>query len=98
MVLSRRVVATRGVLLVMKILEDERYVVIKAYKCEIWRDYFNISTYCVYVVSLHTEFTDSMIISHDGSHDSLERIQDTRHNGTNMVIKSSWQYSHKGGE
>ena len=35
--------ATRGVLLVMKTLEDERYVVIKAYKCtvsEIWRDFF----------------------------------------------------------
>ena len=43
MVLSRRVFATRGVLLVMKTLEDERYVVIKAYKCtvsEIWRDFF----------------------------------------------------------
>ena len=41
-VLSRRVFATRGVLLVMKTLEDERYVVIKAYKCtvsEIWRDF-----------------------------------------------------------
>ena len=43
MVLSRRFFATRGVLLVMKTLEDERYVVIKAYKCtisEIWRDSF----------------------------------------------------------
>ena len=43
MVLSRRVFATRGVLLVMKTLEDERYVVIKVYKCtvsEIWRDSF----------------------------------------------------------
>ena len=44
-VLSRRVFATRGVLLVpvMKTLEDERYVAIKAYKCtvsEIWRDFF----------------------------------------------------------
>ena len=42
-VLSRRVFAMRGVLLVMKTLEDERYVVIKAYKCtvsEIWRDFF----------------------------------------------------------
>ena len=42
-VLSRRVFAMRGVLLVMKTLEDERYVVIKAYKCtvsEIWRDCF----------------------------------------------------------
>ena len=60
MVLSRRVFATRGVLLVMKILEDERYVVIKAYKCtvsEIWRDSFvlayiacirRIPTYRVY--------------------------------------------------
>ena len=42
-VLSRRVFATRGVLLVMKTLEDARYAVIKAYKCtvsEIWRDFF----------------------------------------------------------
>ena len=42
MVLSRRVFAMQGVLLVMKTLEDERYVVIKAYKCsvsEIWRDF-----------------------------------------------------------
>ena len=42
-VLSRRFFATRGVLLVMKTLEDERYVVIKVYKCavsEIWRDFF----------------------------------------------------------
>ena len=47
----------------MKTLEDERYVVIKAYKCtvsEIWRDFF---VYCVYVVSLHTESTDSVIQS-----------------------------------
>ena len=39
MVLSRKFFAMRGVLLVMKTLEDERYVVIKAYKCavsEIW--------------------------------------------------------------
>ena len=43
MVLSRRFFAMRGVLLVMKTPEDERYVVIKAYKCtvsEIWRDSF----------------------------------------------------------
>ena len=48
----------------MKTLEDERYVVIKAYKCtvsEIWRDFFCISIYCVYVVSLHTESTDSVM-------------------------------------
>ena len=49
----------------MKTLEDERYVVIKAYKCtvsEIWRDSFVLaSIYCVYVVSLHTESTDSVI-------------------------------------
>ena len=45
-VLSRRFFAMRGVLLVMKTLEDERYVVIKAYKCtvsEIWRDFFVLS-------------------------------------------------------
>ena len=43
MVLSRRFFATQGVLLVMKTLEDEPYVAIKAYKCtvsEIWRDFF----------------------------------------------------------
>ena len=43
MVLSRRFFAMRGFLLVMKTPEDERYVVIKAYKCtvsEIWRDFF----------------------------------------------------------
>ena len=42
-VLSRQFFATRGVLLVMKTLKDERYVVIKAYKCavsEIWWDFF----------------------------------------------------------
>ena len=48
---------------VLKTLEDERYVVIKAYKCtvsEIWSlRFFCISIYCVYVVSLHTESTDS---------------------------------------
>ena len=50
----------------MKTLEDERYVVIKAYKCnvsEIWRDFLvMIGMYCVYVVSLHTESTDSVIV------------------------------------
>ena len=64
-VLSRRFFATRGVLLVMKTLEDERYVVIKAYKCtvsEIWRDSFVLAYIaCSYVVSLHTESTDSVI-------------------------------------
>ena len=48
----------------MKTLEDERYVVIKAYKCtvsEIWRDSY-VCIYCVYVVSLHTESTDSVIV------------------------------------
>ena len=56
MVLSRRFFATRGVLLVMKTLEDERYVVIKAYKftiseilrdflgsCRLWRKMANIA-------------------------------------------------------
>ena len=64
MVLSRRVFAMQGVLLVVKTLEDERYVVIKAYKCtvsDIWRVFFGIGIYCVYVVSLHTESTDSVI-------------------------------------
>ena len=66
MVLSRRFFAMRGVLLVMKTPEDERYVVIKAYKCtvsEIWR-FFCISIYCVYVVSLHIDSTESMISIH----------------------------------
>ena len=43
-VLLRQFFATRGqLLLVMKTLEDEWYVIIKAYKCtisEIWRDFF----------------------------------------------------------
>ena len=49
----------------MKTLEDERYVVIKAYKCtvsEIWRDFFCISIYCVYVsLHIHIDSTESMI-------------------------------------
>ena len=65
MVLLRRFFTTRGVLLVMKTFEDERYVVIKAYKCtvsEIWRDSFVLAyNYRVYVISLHTESTDSVI-------------------------------------
>ena len=64
-VLSRRFFAMRGVLSVMKTLEDERYVVIKAYKCtvsEIRRDFFCIGMYCVYVVSLHIDSTESMIL------------------------------------
>ena len=45
----------------MKTLENERYVVIKAYKCtvsEIWRDssFVLASVYCVYVVSLYTVY------------------------------------------
>ena len=40
MVLLRRVFAMRGVLLVMKTLEDELYVVIKAYKCTVSEDFF----------------------------------------------------------
>ena len=54
----------------MKTLEDERYVVIKAYKCtvsEIWRDSYVLAYDCVYVVSLHTESTDSVIIQSDSA-------------------------------
>ena len=43
LVLSRWFFTTLGVLLAMKTLEDDLYVVIKAYKCtvsEIWRDFF----------------------------------------------------------
>ena len=61
MVFSRRFFAMRGVLLVMKTPEDERYVVIKAYKCtvsEIWRDSFVLPyiacTSCPYIQSLPT--------------------------------------------
>ena len=57
---SRRF-AARGVLLVMKTLEDERYVVIKVYKCtvsEIWRDFFVLAyiacTSYPYIQSLPT--------------------------------------------
>ena len=49
-VLSRCFRAPLGVLLVIKTLEDEQYVVIKAYKFtvfEIWRD-FNVFSYIVY--------------------------------------------------
>ena len=60
-VLSRRFFAMRGVLLVMKTFEDERYVVIKAYKCtvsEIWRDFFVLAciacTSYPYIQSLPT--------------------------------------------
>ena len=45
----------------MKTLEDDWYVVIKAYKCTV-SEIFCIDMYCVYVVSLHIESTDSMII------------------------------------
>ena len=65
MVLSRRFFATRGVLLVMKTLEDERYVVIKAYKCavsEIWRDFFVLAYIaCTSYPYIATESTDSVI-------------------------------------
>ena len=44
MVLSRRFFAMQGVLLDMKTLEDERYVVIKAYKCTAYRDNFVIAS------------------------------------------------------
>ena len=47
---------TLGVLLDMKTLEDDWYVVIKAYKCtvsEVWRDFFCISIYCVSVYRLY---------------------------------------------
>ena len=45
-----------GVLLVMKTLEDEQYVVIKAYKFtvfEIWRDFKCLVIYCMSTLSLH---------------------------------------------
>ena len=51
MVLSRRFFAMRGVLLAMKTLEDERYVVIKTYKYTVSDC---ISIYCMSVVSLAT--------------------------------------------
>ena len=61
MVLSRRFFATLGVLLAMKTLEDDWYVVIKAYKCtvsEIWRDFFVLAyiacTSYPYIQSLPT--------------------------------------------
>jgi len=49
-----------GVLLVMKALEDEWYIVIKPV-FEILRDFFCISIYCVSTLSLHIESIDSMI-------------------------------------
>ena len=62
MVLSRRFFATQGVLLVMKTLEDERYVVIKAYKCtvsEIWRDSF-VLAYIACTSYPYIQSTDSV--------------------------------------
>ena len=60
-VLLRRFFVMRGVLLVMKTLEDELYVVIKACKCtvsEIWRDFFVLAciacTSYPYIQSLPT--------------------------------------------
>ena len=38
------------------------------------------------------------MISHDGSHDSLQRIQNTRNNGTNVVVKGPWEHGYKSGE
>ena len=35
---------------------------------------------------------------HKGPHGSLERVQDARHNGTDVVVKGSWQHSHQGCE
>ena len=49
----------------MKTLEDERYVVIKAYKCavsEIWRDFFILAYIaCTSYPYIIIESTDSMI-------------------------------------
>ena len=64
MVLSRRVFAMRGVLLVMKTLEDERYVIIKAYKCtvsEIWRDFFVLACIACTSYPYIIDSTESMI-------------------------------------
>ena len=51
----------------MKTLEDERYVVIKAYKCtvsEIWRDSFVLAYIaCTSYPYIATESTDSVIIA-----------------------------------
>ena len=48
---------TMGVLFIMKTLEDEQYIVIKAYKLTVLR----IIIYCM--SSLHIESTNSMIES-----------------------------------
>ena len=52
MVLSRRFFATRGVLLAMKTLEDERHVVIKAYKCTPFLRFGEIFCISIYYVSV----------------------------------------------
>ena len=61
MVLSRRFFAMGGVLLVMKTLKDERYVVINRNKCtvsEIWGDFYVLAciacTSYPYIQSLPT--------------------------------------------
>ena len=53
---SRYFLAPLGVLLVMKTLDDEWYVVIKAYKLtvfEILKDFFCIAICCISALSLH---------------------------------------------
>ena len=73
LVLLRWVFVTLGVLLDMKTLEDDWYVVIRAYKCTVSERFFCISIYCVSVVSLHTESTDSMICMATGIHEYIQR-------------------------
>ena len=54
-----------GVFFVMKTLEGERYVVIKAYKFTVFeRFFFNIiKVHCMSALSLRIETTDSIITS-----------------------------------
>ena len=57
----------------MKTLEDERYVVIRAYKCtvsEIWRDFF-VLAYIACTSYPYIESTDSVITSRLWAHISF---------------------------
>ena len=62
MVLSRRVFATRGVLLVMKTLEDERYVVIGASVSEPHIDEFNVN-FLYFYISIYIRGATALLVA-----------------------------------
>ena len=71
LVLLRHFFAPLGMLFLMKTLEDEWYIVIKAYNFtiyEILRNLFCVLIYCMSTLSLHMESTDSMISNCHDAH------------------------------